>query len=42
MYQDDFSHPLPKRFDRIYMHLLKGDITRNEVMPCCSGGAEIY
>ena len=44
MYQGDFSDPLPKGFDRIYMHLLKDDDARNEVLPPilpCSGDVEI-
>ena len=39
--QGDFSDPLPERFNKIYMHLLKEGNTYDEVMPCCSGGAEI-
>ena len=41
IYQGDFSDPLPEGFDRIYMHLLKDDNARDEVLPCCSGDAEI-
>ena len=40
-YQGDFSDPLSEGFDRIYMYLLKEDDSRDEVMPCCSGDAEI-